>query len=66
MGHRAGKIRKLISWATGDRRDEARGLAEAEKGAPPTEAEVDEAEERVRDEWDDQSHKHPRGTSRAT
>jgi hypothetical protein len=66
VGERAGKIRKLVSWATGDRRDEARGLAEAEKGERPTEAEVDAAEERVRDEWDDQSHKHPRGTSPAT
>lgn len=66
MGERAGRIRKLISWATGDRRDEARGLAEAEKGGAPTEAEIDAAEDRVRDEWDDRSHKHPRGTTPAT
>ena len=53
MGATFGKIRKAIGWATGDRRQEAKGLAEVDTDGSPTEAEIDEKEAEVREGWKD-------------
>ena len=43
-----GRVKEVIGWATGDRRVEAEGLVEAERGHHPDDRELSDAEHAVR------------------
>jgi uncharacterized protein YjbJ (UPF0337 family) len=48
-----GKVEEALGWATGDREAEAKGRVEEETGHQPSDDEVDQAEDEVRQDHGD-------------